>query len=139
MGRGNAAGTVRGVFTVDWNQPAPDGSLQGPADVADAAALGAALDAAAGFAPIDGLFCNAGMGGTFAPLEAYTDENFDALMAVNMVAHFRSVRHVFAGMKARGAGVIVNLGEVTGLRLSGLSYLWASDYVKARNAPFVEE
>ena len=77
------------------------------ADVADAAALAAALDGADTFAPIDGLFCNAGIGGTFAPLEAYTDENFDALMAVNMVAHFRTVRHVFPAMKARGKGSIL--------------------------------
>src|SRR5690606_13678346 len=87
-----------------------------PADVADAEALAAALDAAAEFAPVDGLFCNAGIGGTFAPLEAYTDENFDALMAVNMVAHFRSVRHVFAGMKARGSGSILITGSLASER-----------------------
>ena len=86
------------------------------ADVADAAALAAALDGAATFAPIDGLFCNAGIGGTFAPLEAYTDENFDALMAVNMVAHFRSVRHVFAGMKERGKGAILITGSLASER-----------------------
>ena len=87
-----------------------------PADVADAAALAAALDGADTFAPIDGLFCNAGIGGTFAPLEAYTDENFDALMAVNMVAHFRSVRHVFAGMKERGKGAILITGSLASER-----------------------
>jgi NAD(P)-dependent dehydrogenase (short-subunit alcohol dehydrogenase family) len=87
-----------------------------PADVADAAALTAALDGAADFAPIDGLFCNAGMGGTFAPLEAYTDANFEALMAVNMVAHFRSVRQVFAGMKERGKGSIVVTGSLASER-----------------------
>jgi NAD(P)-dependent dehydrogenase (short-subunit alcohol dehydrogenase family) len=87
-----------------------------PADVADAAALAAALDGAATFAPIDGLFCNAGIGGTFAPLEAYTDENFDALMAVNMVAHFRTVRHVFPAMKQRGKGSILVTGSLASER-----------------------
>ena len=87
-----------------------------PADVADPAALAGALDAAAAFAPIDGLFCNAGTGGTFAPLEAYSDENFDALMAVNMMAHFRSVRHVFAGMKERGKGAILITGSLASER-----------------------
>ena len=87
-----------------------------PADVADAAALTAALEGAAAFAPIDGLFCNAGMGGTFAPLEAYTDANFDALMAVNMMAHFRSVRQVFAGMKERRTGSIVITGSLASER-----------------------
>jgi NAD(P)-dependent dehydrogenase (short-subunit alcohol dehydrogenase family) len=87
-----------------------------PADVADAAALKAALDIAADFAPIDGLFCNAGIGGTFAPIEAYTDENFDGLMAVNMVAHFRTVRQVFPAMKQRGKGSIVITGSLASER-----------------------
>ena len=87
-----------------------------PADVVDPAALAGALDAAAQFAPIDGLFCNAGTGGTFAPLEAYSDESFDALMAVNMMAHFRSVRHVFAGMKERGKGAILITGSLASER-----------------------
>lgn len=87
-----------------------------PADVADAGALTAALDKAAKIAPIDGLFCNAGTGGTFAPVEAYTDENFDALMAVNMFAHFRSVRHVFPAMKERGKGSIVITGSLASER-----------------------
>jgi len=87
-----------------------------PADVGDSAALTAALDRAAAFAPIDGLFCNAGMGGTFAPLEAYSDENFEALMAVNMLAHFRSVRQVFPAMKARGKGSIVITGSLASER-----------------------
>src|SRR5690606_742343 len=87
-----------------------------PADVADAAALKAALDSAAAFAPIDGLFCNAGIGGTFAPIEAYTDENFEALIAVNMVAHFRTVRQVFPAMKERGRGSIVITGSLASER-----------------------
>lgn len=87
-----------------------------PADVADPGVLKAALDSAADFAPIDGLFCNAGIGGTFAPLEAYTDENFDALMAVNMIAHFRTVRQVFPAMKQRGKGSIVITGSLASER-----------------------
>ena len=86
------------------------------ADVGDAAALDGALGRAEAFAPIDGLFCNAGIGGTFAPLEAYTDANFDALMAVNMFAHFRSVRQVFPAMKARGRGAIVITGSLASER-----------------------
>jgi NAD(P)-dependent dehydrogenase (short-subunit alcohol dehydrogenase family) len=93
-----------------------DGVHVAPADVADAGALTAALDSAAEFAAIDGLFCNAGIGGTFAPLEAYTDENFDALMAVNMVAHFRTVRQVFSAMKERGKGSIVITGSLASER-----------------------
>ena len=85
-------------------------------DVSDSAALAAALDAAEACAPIDALFCNAGTGGTFAPLEAYTDENFEQLMAVNMVAPFRAVRHVFPAMKARGRGAILVTGSLSSER-----------------------
>jgi len=87
-----------------------------PADVANGAALTAALDKAAAFAPVDGVFCNAGIGGTFAPIEAYTDENFDALIAVNMIAHFRTVRHLFPAMKERGKGSIVITGSLASER-----------------------
>lgn len=87
-----------------------------PCDVADPEALAAALDAAGAFAPIDGLFCNAGTGGTFAPLEAYSDENYANLMAVNQHAHFRTVRHVFGAMKQRGKGSIVITGSLASER-----------------------
>ena len=87
-----------------------------PADVANGTALTAALDKAAAFAPVDGVFCNAGIGGTFAPIEAYTDENFDALIAVNMIAHFRTVRHLFPAMKERGKGSIVITGSLASER-----------------------
>ena len=87
-----------------------------PADVSDTPALVAALDAAAARAPIDALFCNAGTGGTFAPLEAYSDENYASLMAVNQHAHFHTVRHVFSGMKARGRGAILITGSLASER-----------------------
>lgn len=87
-----------------------------PADVGLPEQLIAALDNAAAFAPIDGLFCNAGIGGTFAPLEHYSDEAFDELMTVNMYAHFRTIRHVFAAMKERGKGSIVITGSLASER-----------------------
>ena len=87
------------------------------ADVGDPAQLTAALDAAVEQnGPIDALFCNAGTGGTFAPLEAYSDENYDSLMAVNQHAHFRTVRHVFPAMKERGKGAILITGSLASER-----------------------
>lgn len=93
-----------------------DAVLVAAADVGDAAQQTRALDAAAEFAPIDGLFANAGGGGTFAPLEAYSDANYEALMAVNQHAHFRAVRQVFGPMKARGKGAIVITGSLASER-----------------------
>ena len=73
------------------------------ADVGDQAQLTKALDRAVELhGAIDGLFLNAGTGGTFAPLEAYSDENFASLMAVNMMGPFWTVRHVLPAMKAHG-------------------------------------
>jgi NAD(P)-dependent dehydrogenase (short-subunit alcohol dehydrogenase family) len=86
-------------------------------DVGDQAQLVTALDAAVHQnGPIDGLFLNAGTGGTFAPLEAYSDENFGSLMAVNMMAPFWAVRHVLPAMKERGKGAILITGSLAGER-----------------------
>lgn len=87
------------------------------ADVGDQAQLVAALDSAvAQHGPIDALFLNAGIGGTFAPLEAYTDANFAALMAINMMAPFWAVRHVLPAMKERGKGSILITGSLASER-----------------------
>lgn len=87
------------------------------ADVGEQAQLIAALDSAAQqHGPIDALFLNAGIGGTFAPLEAYTDANFAALMAINMMAPFWAVRHVLPAMKARGKGSILITGSLASER-----------------------
>lgn len=87
------------------------------ADVGDQAQLTAALDRAVELhGPIDGLFLNAGTGGTFALLEAYSDENFASLMAVNMMGPFWAVRHVLPAMKARGKGAILITGSLASER-----------------------
>lgn len=87
------------------------------ADVGDQAQLTAALDRAVELnGPIDALFLNAGTGGTFAPLEAYSDENFASLMAVNMMGPFWAVRHVLGAMKARGRGAILITGSLASER-----------------------
>lgn len=108
-----------------------EGTAWAAADVGDQAQLVAALDSAvAQHGPIDGLFLNAGTGGTFAPLEAYTDANFDALMAVNMKAPFWAVRHVLPAMKARGKGSIVVTGSLSSERGMALNVA----YVMSKHA-----
>ncbi len=87
------------------------------ADVADKAALKAALDhAATANGPIDGLFLNAGIGGMFAPVEDYTDEAFDAVMAVNLKGVFWAIQHVLPAMKRRGTGSILVTGSLASER-----------------------
>lgn len=88
-----------------------------PADVGDRAQLVAALDAAAAAqGPIDGLFANAGTGGTFAPVQAYADEDFETVLAVNLVGPFRAIKHVLPGMIARRRGAILVTGSLASHR-----------------------
>lgn len=74
-------------------------------DVSDNDALLAAIDhAVAVNGPIDGLFLNAGTGGTFAPVESYPDSDFMHVMQVNLLSAFRAIAHVLPMMKERGEG-----------------------------------
>ncbi len=87
------------------------------ADVADKAALKAALDhAIATHGAVDGLFLNAGIGGMFAPVEDYTDAAFDAVMAVNLKSVFWAIQHVLPAMKERRTGAILVTGSLASER-----------------------
>ncbi|WP_395397299.1 SDR family NAD(P)-dependent oxidoreductase [Novosphingobium sp. BL-8A] len=86
-------------------------------DVADAAALAGALGAAVEeCGPIDGLFLNAGTGGTFAPVEDYAEADFAQVLAVNLTAPFRAVAQVLPAMKARRRGAILVTGSLASER-----------------------
>lgn len=81
-------------------------------DVSDADAQREALDAAARVAPIDGLFLNAGSGGSFAPIEAYGDDAFLDVLGINLVSPFRAIAQVLPAMKERGKGAILVTGSL---------------------------
>lgn len=88
-----------------------------PADVADRAALTQAIAAAeAQFGPADGLFANAGFGGEFAPFPAFSDANWDSLIATNLTSVFVSIRAVLGGMIERRRGSIVVTGSLASER-----------------------
>lgn len=88
-----------------------------PADVANRAALVAAIEAAeAALGPADGLFANAGFGGTFAPFPEFGDDNWDSLIATNLTSVFASIRAVIGGMMARRRGSIVVTGSLASER-----------------------
>ena len=74
-------------------------------DVSDAASIRAAL-AAAG--PIDALVNNAGIGMLF-PLEGTSMETARSLFETNTLGTIAMTQAVLPGMRARGAGVIVNV------------------------------
>ena len=87
------------------------------ADVADRDQLLAAFDSAeAAFGPVEGLFANAGTGGTFAPAVDYRDEDYHALLAVNLHGAYHAIRRVLPGMYQRGRGAILVTGSLASER-----------------------
>ncbi len=89
----------------------------GVADVADKSALLSVFDTAEGaFGPIEGLFANAGMGGSFAPFSDYDDDMFDTVIRTNMTSVFWAMKRVLPGMVARRRGSIVITGSLASER-----------------------
>ena len=101
------------------------------ADVADQPAQIAALDqAVAHHGPIDGLFLNAGIGGAFSPIAHYADETLEQVLAVNLLAPFRAIRHVLPAMVARGSGSILITGSLASKRGMAMN----AGYVASKHA-----
>ncbi len=84
-------------------------------DVTKESELTAALDACAReLGPLDILVNNAGLQ-FVSPLESFPTEKFELLVKVMLVAPFIATKHVFAGMKERRFGRIINMASVNGL------------------------
>lgn len=108
-------------------------------DVRDAGAVQGAVDAAlAQFGRIDVLINNAGIV-AYAALEDMTEDEWDAMLDINLKGPFLVARAVVPVLKRQGSGVIVNNSSVMGLRggnrlshyvaskhgLTGLTKAWA--------------
>ncbi|RKF21639.1 SDR family oxidoreductase [Altericroceibacterium spongiae] len=108
-----------------------DSARWAAADVADKPAALAALDSAMEQnGPIDGLFLNAGIGGTFAPIGEYSDETFDQVLAVNLKAPFWAIKHVLPGMAERGRGAILITASLAAKRGMAMN----AGYVASKHA-----
>jgi NAD(P)-dependent dehydrogenase (short-subunit alcohol dehydrogenase family) len=87
------------------------------ADVADEAAVaGFAAAAVEAFGTIDGLFANAGIGGSVEPFADRTEAEFRAVVDVNLIGVFLSLRHVLPVMVEAGNGSIVCTGSIASAR-----------------------
>jgi 3-hydroxybutyrate dehydrogenase len=84
--------------------------------------------AAAHFGRIDILVNNAGIQHV-SPIEEFPLAKWDAILAINLSAAFHTTRAVFAGMKARRGGRIVNVASAHGLVASPFK----SAYVAAKH------
>ena len=103
--------------------------LYSPADLSRAEAVGVMVELAVErFGKVDILVNNAGIQHV-APIESFPPEKWDAIIAINLSAAFHAVRAVFAGMKERGWGRIVNVASAHGLVASPFK----SAYVAAKH------
>jgi 3-oxoacyl-[acyl-carrier protein] reductase len=85
-------------------------------DVADVrAGRDFAAEVARDFGPVDILFNNAGMN-IRKPFEAYSEEEFDRIIAVHLKGMFFMAQAVYPAMVARGQGCIINVASQRGLK-----------------------
>ena len=92
-------------------------------DVTDPASIRAAIEAAG---PIDALVNNAGVG-VINPLEAVSMDTAQAVFATNTLGTIAMTQAVLPGMRARRAGVIVNVTSAVTMRaLPAMSVYTAS-------------
>jgi 3-hydroxybutyrate dehydrogenase len=99
------------------------------ADVADQAAVSAAMAQAAGRQPIDILIANAGVAES-APFAKSDAALFRRMMDVNLMGVVHAVQAVLPAMRARGHGRIVAIASTAGLK----GYAYVSAYSAAKHA-----
>src|SRR5262245_59982621 len=80
------------------------------------------------FGQVDIVVNNAGIQHV-APIESFPPEKWDQIIAIDLSSAFHLVHAVFAGMKARGYGSIVNISSAHGLIASPFK----SAYVAAKH------
>ncbi|HEV8036843.1 SDR family oxidoreductase [Yoonia sp.] len=83
----------------------------------------------AAYGRLDCAVNNAGIEGKIAPFAAQSEENFDAIIGVNLKGTFLCLQAEIAAMLETGGGTIVNLSSIAGLiGFSGLSPYVASKH-----------
>jgi 3-hydroxybutyrate dehydrogenase len=131
LARAGATVTVigRNRATLDGAIAAGAAHFAGVADVADQAAISAAIAEAAGRQPIDILIANAGIAES-APFGKTDAALFRRMMDVNFMGVVHAVQAVLPVMKGRPYGRIVAVASTAGLK----GYAYVSAYTAAKHA-----
>lgn len=99
------------------------------ADMSKPAAIAAMMEKAfAAFGALDILVNNAGIQ-FVSPIEDFPPEKWDAIIAINLVALFHTIRHTVPGMKQKKWGRIINIASAHALVASPFK----SAYVAAKH------
>jgi 3-hydroxybutyrate dehydrogenase len=129
--RAGATVTVLGRHRATLDEAVVAGAAHfvGIADVADQAALGAAIAEAAARQPIDILIANAGIAES-APFAKSDAALFKRMMDVNFMGVVHAVQAVLPAMRDRPYGRIVAIASTAGLK----GYAYVSAYSAAKHA-----
>jgi NAD(P)-dependent dehydrogenase (short-subunit alcohol dehydrogenase family) len=108
-------------------------------DVSDSSSVQAAIDATVQqYGQLDVIFNNAGITGEQQPLHEMTDENWQAVTAVDGDGVFHVMKHGIAAMLEGGGGAIVNMSSTAGLtaqsNISGYTFAKAGVIGLTRSA-----
>jgi NAD(P)-dependent dehydrogenase (short-subunit alcohol dehydrogenase family) len=74
---------------------------------------------------IDVLSCNAGINPHFGSLTTATDEEYDAIMRINLRSTVQLCNRVIPGMAARRDGAVILTSSISGLRGNGMIGVYA--------------
>lgn len=88
-------------------------------DVGEDSQLERLVAETAKIAPIDVLVCNAGINPHFGSLVEVTDDEYDAIMRINLRSAMRLCNLVLPGMAERGEGSVILTSSISGLRGNG--------------------
>jgi 3-hydroxybutyrate dehydrogenase len=80
------------------------------------------------FGAVDILVNNAGIQHV-APIDEFPPDKWDAIIAINLVANFHTIRHALPGMKRKGWGRVINIASAHALVASPFK----SAYVAAKH------
>ena len=100
----------------DFARQIGDSAVAQAVDVADGASVRAMAEAAEkAWGQVDILVNNAGVTHLPTPLDEISEEDFDRVLGVNVKSVYLTARAFVPGMKARGAGAILNVASTAGV------------------------